>query len=329
MMNNKRDKDKKISIKINGEKTNFNEDLLVYDWKLGESEAAAGEEAEDNGFDWVLPDDEEAEPPKEYKKINYVSGNKKKRKSFKNPFQDSVNLLMSIIGAVVVGAVLGFGTLKVITTTDGPSAPAATLQDTTAEGNEGNTEGKQSVSAVELKDFSTSILQGGVFSTEESLNAMKDSLAGKGFSSASVEKDGQFFLLLGVSGDLESAKSLGAELKEQGVDVFAKDFVFGAKGINASKEEKSFLEKGNGLYNTLAEVSSGGMVGGTPDEKTIQTIQSGVKELEGIKVGQESIASMKESLVNAGNLAAGMKSTEDAQKVQEELLSYLQIYSGL
>jgi hypothetical protein len=326
MMNNKRDKDKKISIKINGEKTNFEEDLLVYDWKLGESEAAAGEEAEDNGFDWILPDNEEAQPPKEYKKINYVSGNKKKRKSFKNPFQDSVNLLMSIIGAVVVGAVLGFGTLKVITTTDGPAAPAATLQDTTAEG---NTEGKQSVSAVELQDFSTSILQGGVFSTEESLNAMKDSLAGKGLSSASVEKDGQFFLLLGVSGDLETAKSLGAELKERGVDVFAKDFVFGAKGINASKEEKSFLEKGNGLYNTLAQESSSGMVGGTPDEKTIQTIQSGVKELEGIKVGQESISSMKESLVNAGNLAAAMKSPEDAQKVQEELLSYLQLYSGL
>ncbi|MGF3103887.1 SPOR domain-containing protein [Rossellomorea sp. DUT-2] len=326
MMNNKRDKDKKISIKINGEKTNFDEDLLVYDWKSGESEAAAGEEAEDNGFDWILPDDEEAQPPKEYKKINYVSGNKKKRKSFKNPFQDSVNLLMSIIGAVVVGAVLGFGTLKVITTTDGPSAPAATLQDTTAEG---NTEGKQSVSAVELQDFSTSILQGGVFSTEESLNAMKDSLAGKGMKSASVEKDGQFFLLLGVSGDLETAKSLGAELKEQGVDVFAKEFVFGAKGINASKEEKSFLEKGNGLYNTLAQESSSGMVGGTPDEKTIQTIQSGVKELEGIKVGQESIASMKESLVNAGNLAVAMKSPEDAQKVQEELLSYLQLYSGL
>ncbi|WRP05435.1 SPOR domain-containing protein [Rossellomorea aquimaris] len=326
MMNNKRDKDKKISIKINGEKTKFEEDLLVYDWKLGKSEAAAGEEAEDNGFDWILPDNEEAQPPKEYKKINYVSGNKKKRKSFKNPFQDSVNLLMSIIGAVVVGAVLGFGTLKVITTTDGPSAPAATLQDTTAEG---YTEGKQSVSAVELQDFSTSILQGGVFSTEEALNAMKDSLAGKGLSSATVEKDGQFFLLLGVSGDLETAKSLGAELKERGVEVFAKDFVFGAKGINASKEEKSFLEKGNGLYNTLAQESSSGMVGGTPDETTIQTIQSGVKELEGIKVGQESIATMKESLVNAGNLAAAMKSPEDAQKVQEELLSYLQLYSGL
>jgi hypothetical protein len=326
VMDKRRGNDKKISIKINGEKTNFEEDLLVYDWKLGESEAAAGEEAEDNGFDWILPDDEEAQPPKEYKKINYVSGNKKKRKSFKNPFQDSVNLLMSIIGAVVVGAVLGFGTLKVITTTDGPSVPAATLQDSTAEG---NTEGKQAVSAVELQDFSMSILQGGVFSSEDSLNAMKDSLAGKGFASASVEKDGQFFLLLGVSGDLETAKTLGEELKGQGVEVYAKDFALGAKGINASSEEKTFLEKGNVLYNAIAEESSKGMVGGSPDETATQAIQSGVKELEGIKVGQESVASMKKSLVNAGNLAVAMKSPEDAQKVQEELLSYLQLYSGL
>ena len=324
-MNKREGNDKKISIKINGEKTKFDEDLLVYDWKLGESETAAGEEAKDNGFDWILPD-EEAEPPQEYKKINYVSGSKKKKKSFKNPFQDSVNLIMSLIGAIVVGAVLGFGTLKVITTTDGPAAPAATLQDNTAAG---NTDGQQAISAVELKDFSTSILQGGVFSTEESLNAMKDSLDGKGLASASVEKDGQFFLLLGVSGDLETAKSLGGELKDQGVDVYAKDFVLGSKGINASKEEKTFLEKGNALYSSIAQASSIGMVGGTPDDATLKTIQSGIKELESIKVGQESIASMKKSLVDAGNLAASIKSPEDAQKIQGELLSYLQLYGGL
>ncbi|WGG44390.1 hypothetical protein [Rossellomorea sp. DA94] len=325
MMGDRGKNDKKISIKINGEKTKFDEDLLVYDWKLGESETAAGEEAKDDGFDWVLPD-EEAEPPQEYKKIHYVSGSKKKKKSFINPFQDSVNLVMSLIGAIVVGAVLGFGTLKVITTTDGPATPAATLQENTSAGKTGD---QQAVSAVELKDFSTSILQGGVFSTEEAMKAMKDSLEAKGLPGASVEKDGQFFLLLGVSGDLETAKTLGGKLKDQGVDVYAKDFVIGSKGINASKEEKTFLEKGNALFSAIAQASSTGMTGGTADEATIKTIQSGVKELEGLKVGQDSIASMKKSLMGAGNLAAAMKSPEDAQKAQEGLLSYLQLYSGL
>jgi hypothetical protein len=326
MMDKRNDKDKTISIKINGEKTKFDEDLLVYDWKLGESEAAAGEEAKDDGFDWILPDEEEAKPPQEYKKINYVTGSNKKKKSFKNPFQNSVNLIMSLIGAIVVGAVLGFGTLKVITTTDGPAAPAATLQDSTTTGKTG---GQQSVSAVELKDFSISIVQGGVYSTKEQLNAMKDSLTEKGFSNASVEKDGQFFLFIGVSGDLETAKTLGASFKDKGVEVYAKDFVLGSKGINASKEEKTFLEKGNALYSAIAQVSSRGMVGGSPDDATIKTIQSGLKELEGIKVGQESISSMKTSLVEAGDMAAQMKNPEDAQKIQGELLSYLQFYSGL
>ncbi|WP_406686704.1 SPOR domain-containing protein [Rossellomorea vietnamensis] len=325
MMGDRGKNDKKISIKINGEKTKFDEDLLVYDWKLGESETAAGEEAKDDGFDWNLPD-EEAEPPQEYKKIHYVSGSKKKKKSFINPFQDSVNLVMSLIGAIVVGAVLGFGTLKVITTTDGPAKPAAMLQDNTSAG---KTDDQKAVSAVELKDFSTSILQGGVFSTEEAMKAMKDSLASKGLPAASVEKDGQFFLLLGVSGDLETAKTLGGKLKDQGVDVYAKDFVMGSKGINASKEEKTFLEKGNALFSAIAQASSSGMTGGTADDDTIKTIQSGVKELEGIKVGQDSITSMKKSLVEAGNLATAMKTPEDAQKVQGELLSYLQLYSGL
>ncbi|MGG4166870.1 hypothetical protein ABEW00_05205 [Rossellomorea vietnamensis] len=324
MMGDREKNDKKISIKINGEKTKFDEDLLVYDWKLGESETAAGEEAKDDGFDWILPD-EEAEPPQEYKKIHYVSGSKKKKKTFINPFQDSVNLIMSLIGAIVVGAVLGFGTLKVITTTDGPSKPAATLQDTTTV----KTDGEQAVSAVELKDFSTSIVQGGVYSTEEPLKAMKDGLKSKGLSSASVEKDGQFYLVLGVSGDLETAKALGGTLKDQGAEVYAKDFVIGSKGINASKEEKKFLEKGNALFSNIAQVSSSGMAGGAADEATIKTIQSGVKELEGIKVGQESIASMKQSLVEAGNLAAAMKTPEEAQKIQGELLSYLQLYGGL
>jgi hypothetical protein len=325
MMDKRKDSDKAISIKINGEKTKFDEDLLVYDWKLSESEAAAGEEAKDDGFDWILPD-EEAKPPQEYKKINYVKESKKKKKAFRNPFQDSVNLIMSLIGAIVVGVVLGFGTLKVITTTNGPAAPAATLQDNSTAG---KTDDQHSVSAVELEDFSTSIVQGGVYSTKEQLNAMKDSLEAKGFSNASVEKDGQFFLFLGVSGDLETAKTLGGKFKDQGVEVYAKDFALESKGINASKEEKTFLEKGNALYSAIAQVSSSGIIGGAPDDATMKTVQAGVKELEGIKVGQESIASMKKSLVDAGNLVAAMKTPEDAQKIQDELLSYLQLYSGL
>ncbi|MEG9296984.1 hypothetical protein V6B33_11005 [Mangrovibacillus sp. Mu-81] len=319
--------DKKISIKINGESTDFEEDYRVHDWKLGKKETAAGEEKlEDQGFDWILPD-EAPQPPKEYKKINYVSGKKvKKKKSFKNPFHHSVNLLMSIIGAVVVGAVLGFGTLKVITTTDGGAVPAASLQDKTEAG---VAEGSETASVVGLKEFSTSVLQGGVFSSQETLTAMQDTLTSKGITSASIEKDGQWFLLLGVSADLETAKLLGEDMKKGGVEVYAKDFQLGSKEVKATKEEKSFLEKASGLYAILAEESSSGVLNGKANESASETIESGLKEIEKFNVQQETIVEMKESVANAAKQTLAMKTSEDAAKVQGELLGYLESYSKL
>jgi stage II sporulation protein B len=319
--------DKKISIKINGESTEFEEDYRVHDWKLGKEETAAGEEKlEEQGFDWILPD-ETHQPPKEYKKINYVNDKKvKKKKSFKNPFHDSVNLIMSIIGAVVVGAVLGFGTLKVITTTDGGAVPAATLKDNSEAGATG---GSEAESAVKLKEFSTSVLQGGVFSSQESMAAMQDTLTSKGIASASVEKDGQWFLLLGVSADVETAKLLGEDMKGDGVEVYAKDFQLGAREIKATTDEKSFLEKANGLYAILAEESSNGVLNGKMNESAAGTIESGLAEIESIKVQQESIVRMKESIENAAKETLAMKTSEDGEKVQGELLGYLELYSSL
>jgi stage II sporulation protein B len=326
-MVDKSKENKKISIKINGESTEFEEEIRVHDWKLGKAETAAGEEKlEDQGFEWILSD-ETTQPPKEYKKINYVSGKKKKkRQSFKNPFHDSVNLLMSIIGAVVVGAVLGFGTLKVITNTDGGAVPAATLQDDTAADVTG---GSTAAATVQLKEFSTSVLQGGVFSSQESMTAMQDTLTSKGITSASIEKDGQWFLMLGVSADVETAKVLGEEMKGNGVEVYAKDFQLNAKEIKASNEEKSFLEKANGLFAILAEESSNGVVNGKTNESAAGSIESSLKEIEGIKVGQEPIVKMQESIVNAARQTLSVKTSEDAAKVQGELLGYLELYSSL
>ncbi|MCA1056318.1 hypothetical protein LCM10_15060 [Rossellomorea aquimaris] len=326
-MVDKPDRNKQISIKINGENTKFEEDLHVHDWKLGKEESAAGEEKlEDTGFDWNLPDDASV-PPKEYKKINYVNGKKKKKpKSFNHPFNESMNLIMSIIGAVVVGAVLGFGTLKVITNTDGEAAPAAVLQDGTAAGDTG---GNETRAPVQLKEISTPVLQGGVFSTKESLAAMRDSLSAKGINSASIEKDGQWFLLLGVSADVETAKLLGEKLKENGTDVYAKDFQLSAKEIKASEGEKAFLEKAGGLFAILAEESSTGVVNGKVNESAAATIQSGLKEIQGLKVGQEPIVKMKEAIEHASSQTLAIKTSEEAAEIQGELLTYLEIYSSL
>ncbi|WP_064092507.1 hypothetical protein [Rossellomorea aquimaris] len=319
-------KEKNISLKINGKKTDFEEDLLVYDWRLGKSETAASDEKmEEDGFNWMLPD-QEPQPPKEYKKINYVTGSKKNRKKFRNPFHNSVNLLMSIIGAIVVGAVLGFGTLKVINTTDNPSVPAAALKDNTVEEAPG---GNTEMSSVKVGEFHAPVIQGGVYSKEETLIAMQDSISVKGVNGASIEKDGQWFLLLGVSGDVATAKLVGEGMTKQGVEVYAKDFVIGEKEINASLEEKSFLEMGNTLFGILAQESSNGLLMGKTNQSVMDSISSTLKELESTKVEQEILVKMKETLVNAGNLTMKIKSPEDARKAQNELLRYIELYGSL
>ena len=319
-------KEKNISLKINGKKTDYEEDLLVYDWKMGKSETAASDEKiEEDGFNWMLPD-EETQPPKEYKKINYVTGNKKNRKKFKNPFHDSVNLLMSFIGAIVVGAVLGFGTLKVINTTENPSVPAAALKDNTVEE---TPSGKAEMTSVKLEEFHAPVIQGGVYSKEETLIAMKDRFSVKGVNGASIEKDGQWFLLLGVSGDVATAKLVGEGMTKQGVEVYAKDFVIGEKEINASPEEKSFLEKGNTLFGILAQESSNGLLMGKTNQSVVDSISSALKELESAKVEQKTLVKMKETLVDAGELTMKIKSSEDARKAQDELLLYFELYGSL
>ncbi|KQU59432.1 hypothetical protein ASG66_06810 [Bacillus sp. Leaf406] len=318
-------KKSKVSIKINGEKKTFDEDLPVHDWKGAEEEIASAEEkVDDKDFEWVLPEGD-FQPPKEYKKINYVSGKNKKRKSFRNPFQDSINLLMSLVGAIVVGAVLGFGTLKVITATESDAAPAALQEKPVAQ--EETTASK--VAAVEVDGLKTSILQGGVFSKEEALVSMKETLATKGIPGAQIEKDGQWILILGVSNDLTSARALGEEVKKLGVDVYAKDFELSAKGINATKGEQSFLEKGGSLFQELTKASSAAVVSGKMEAGSVKAIETAAKEVEGIKVEQEGFVSMKKSLQEASAKAAAISSAEDAREVQGELLKYVEQYGGL
>jgi hypothetical protein len=317
-------KNTKISIKINGEKTDKQDDLLVHNWKLGEKETAAAEEKlDEDSFEWVLPE-EQVSTPKEYKKINYVQDKKSKNRKIKNPFKGSSSIIMSLIGAIVVGVVLGFGTLKVITNTDGPSTPAASLQDESA-----STKGKDvKTAAVELKGLSIPVIQGGVFSTEESLEATRKSVEGKGIPTAKVEKDGQFYLVVAASGELETANLVSDQYKDK-IDVYAKEFVLGGKTVQVTEGEKEFLEKGNEVYSLLAQESSNGLVMGTTNEAVMNTIKEKLKAIEGMKVEQKSIQEMKNNLINAGNALIGLKSSDDALEAQKQVLSYLEIYGSL
>ncbi|WP_421380189.1 hypothetical protein ACOJQI_17285 [Bacillus salacetis] len=323
-------KNGRITIKINGDKKNYNEELLVHNWNLGEEESAAAEEsAEEDSFDWVLPDEEPA--PKEFKKINYVQ-NKKGKKHFggRQITPAIARVIYTLVGAVAVSLIFGFIILNVIT--DGEqSIPAVQLQ----EAGDTNTDKADTPSAsggtIALEGMNASVLQGGVFSTADSANAMKATLETKGIPTMMIEMEGSQYLFVGTAGDLEGAKAMGKKLSAENVEVYAKDIVIPEKKYEGTKADADFIKKSKAVYAAVAYESSNAYVNGTINDEKMNEISTLLKDLSALKVS-EKMTGLKENLEAASrNLQEYQKSSELTKLVaaQQSLLSYLESYHKL
>jgi stage II sporulation protein B len=319
-------KDGRITIKINGDKKNYNEELPVHNWKLGEEESAA---AEEDSFDWVLPDEDPA--PKEFKKINYVQ-NKKGKKQFggRQITPGIARIIYTLVGAVAVSLIFGFIILNVITEGE-QSIPAVQLQE--AGDTNTNDADKPSASggAVTLESFNASVLQGGVYTTEESANAMKVSLEAKGIPTVIIEMEGSRFLFIGTAGDLEGAKAMGKKLSAQNVEVYAKDIVLPEKNFEGTKADADFIKKSKAVFAAIAAESSNAYTNGTIGEEKMAEISALLKDLSALKVS-EKITGLKENLETASSNLQGYKASSELTKLvaaQQSLLSYLEAYHKL
>ncbi|MGD6968968.1 hypothetical protein ACQCVP_21345 [Rossellomorea vietnamensis] len=331
-MDKREKKNAGITIKINGDKKDFQEDLPVHNWNLGEQESAAAEErAEDDSFEWVLPDEDPV--PKEFKKINYVQKNKKKGKrtfSGGGITPGIARIIYTLVGAVAISLIFGFIILNVITEGE-QSAPAIKLQEPGSENAGEAAAPSAGGGSISMKSLNTSVLQGGVFSTADSANAMKASLEAKGLPVMLIEMEGNQYLFLGTSGDLESAKSMGKKLTEQNVEVYAKEIVLPEKKIEGSKADADFLEKSATLYTALAAESTSAYTTGSVNDEKLAEINTLLKDITAIKTG-ESIKGLKERLEAAALNLQEYKSSSELTKLvasQQSLLSYLEAYHNL
>ncbi|MCP3741237.1 SPOR domain-containing protein [Rossellomorea sp. BNER] len=320
----------KITVKINGEKTKYQEDLLVHDWQLGTDElAAAKDRAEDDSFDWVLPD-EETKSPKEYKKINYVQEKgKKKKKSFKGGARDYTIFLYPLIGAVAIGITLGFIILNVITEGE-QSTPAIALQEEVS--SKGEESGETSGSSKKIQAFSLPVLQAGVFATEESANEMQSSIESKGVPAAMISSNEQYYLFVGIGENLDTVKSFGKKLKEKNIEVYAKEFTLPEKQIKVTANEADFINKGMNIFTTLAQESITAGLENKVNESVVTSIEKQQSELDGLKIKNKTLVSMKEDLTSAFKSIKEYSSTADdahLQKARESLLSFVEKYNKL
>lgn len=349
-----------ITIKINGENKAYQEELQkgrTEDSKAGKpkivelypkqpdkgaiKETAAAQEAEDESFDWIIPESSEYDSDeikvlsnKERMVLPNKSGGKK-TVSFSNYKKKNgrpiTSILITAFFAILIGTTIGVFMLKLVMTES--NEKAATDPEVTVETEGTETSTAKTTSAV-IKQETTFVIQGGVFASKEGADETVNQLETLGVPSQSIKMDDKYYLFLGVADSIEAAKSLGVHYKENGVaDVFAKPLLVGEKNVSGlTEKEKSFLEAVPTIYQTLSMVTSRALITNqipADGESVLASIQKQLK-VSGIK--NEKVKSMKTELAGAEEQVKEFESSKDAKsisKAQQHLLKFLATYISI
>ncbi|WP_433743431.1 SPOR domain-containing protein [Falsibacillus pallidus] len=326
-----------IRIKINGEEKEFEENLVVHDWKETKKETAAASEAleEDESFEWVLPEPEqEQEELKEFKQISYVPAiSKKSWVQPKGPNRKNglSNLVFSIATAIIIGLVLGYVMLHLFTSKAEPVNSLGREENQGAgAGVDAKSDGK--TTALTLNSFDVPVIQAGIFTSEEAAKTTAAEIEAKGFP-ASVAKQGeQYFLYSGTAGTVEEAKVQAQKMKDQQIDVFAKTFSAGEiKVEGVSGQEASFLNEAAPVFLLLSE-TSGSLLAGN-DAQLDAGVTDKMKSIEQMgDFTNKQINSLKKNLIHGYSAIENFKKNGNAKELrdaQQALLDFLSTYLSL
>ncbi|WP_158598206.1 SPOR domain-containing protein [Falsibacillus albus] len=331
------DKSKKdkatITIKINGEEKQFQEELVVHDWKEAKTESAASAEAleEDESFDWVLPDEgpQNGEEIKEFKQISYVPAVTKK--TWINPRQKqsgSPAMLVSILLAVLTGLLLGYVMLHLFTSKDTPASSAGIGEQTSQPDSQPKDATGQTMV---LKAFSVPIIQAGVFENGDSAESISSEVHSKGFPAAVIQQDGKYYLLAGVAGSVEDAKQAGNDFKNNQIDVYAKSIEIPSKTVDGvSESEKAFLNDSGQLFLSLSQVAGNASLGNTLDSDSLDKLEEKYPVLKnGVDKANKKIAVMGSQLKQSFDELKKFSASKDQKSLfqaQQSLLDFLKGY---
>jgi stage II sporulation protein B len=347
--------EKTITIKINGKDRPFQEkkeEMKEKSWDprqldrqkkqeptefFASIQTAAGKEADDS-FDWILPEETEdteikeykiAAPPKSPAKNGLSTLAKKFRGRNKQGFLTSI--FLAVFFAVLLGTSFGFIMLKLVFTDQAAETVAPPINETPPAENQ-----QTPAAAADLETITTYVVQGGVFSNSEAAQQIQEANSQKGVYSQSIKMGDQTFLFLGVSGSLDEAKELGAALKSEGIDVFAKEVALEGKaieGVNA--EEKKLAELVPALYQSLSEGAGSASLGSSITPETAEKIEGHIKivnELKDDQIQNKSLLAIREELLKASKQVETYRQSGDAAsagKIQEHLLGFLAAYQSL
>lgn len=327
-------------------------DVSLNDIESGarEQSAVAQEAEDDDSFEWILPEKDGVEPLEEFKIID--SRKKPTEKSSKTPEKipkvsnGSIgkwrnkgifpSVLITIFLAVVIGTTFGVVLLKMVIseTAIETGGEVVGLEETpTAQ------EEKENVpngTATEIPAITGFVIQGGAFSTKEAAQTEEANMAQKGTAAKVMEVQGKFYIFIGVSDTLANAKAIGAQLKNSGIENFAKEVAFGGKeNIALSASETTLLQQASTLFKQLSAAGTSVALQKAVSPELVQSITKQTEEwnkIDAKTIENKQIQQMKVELDGAieGVKKIGGNSNATANDgIQQHLLNFLALYHTL
>ncbi|KMY54905.1 hypothetical protein AC623_13970 [Bacillus sp. FJAT-27231] len=291
--------------------------VVTQEWKKGETESAAAIEPKKNEdeFQWLLPEETER---KEDVLTQYVPVQKAAAK------RATGRIFIVVISAVLVGVLLGYSLVKIVTQQKEGAAPPAILKEEKAKQER---EVAAPVAPAAPKTEKTALLplemavvQGGVFSTKEAADSVKQQVKDLGLPAESVRQNGQYFVLLAAASTVETAKAVGGLYQTAGADTYAKQVsISPAQGLSEEAGEMAVL------FSIAAEESGKTAAGLSADKSKLEEAE---KKLETVKVPSSDEASAKlKQLLTEALTEAKSDQPQAAKAAQEKLLAFLAVYS--
>jgi stage II sporulation protein B len=353
----------RISITFNGKRTSTHEskeEEVDQQHKVNEYDQIRTEEVEwqeDKGdFPWVLPEDKNADIPKiidiekRRKHIKKRTGpfrkspssfSNKKKASSKSKFKWKFTLpnkWLAIVAAIVIGSGFGMLLLSLFTSFSlTPSQQSIAIPENeqpviAGEQEETNSENKVNAN---LQETSVYVVQAGVFSQAESAQPMIDKLETDGFPSAAIKNDDSVYLFIGIGADQEVVKQIGSIYKDDGFEVYVKEYTIGGGEFLANDEKTvAFVESGQSLYEEMLAVTSSSLAGEPAHEESSTKLNDLFQQWQTNTPNEASAAVEKiESEMSAAYeaLTTFQQSQAEAQlwKAQQSLLNLIEAYNML
>lgn len=151
--------------------------------------------------------------------------------------------LIALSSSLLIGITFGLIFLSMVKQEE--PAMANTLHMTTTDDEENTTD----VNTYAIESFYFYVVQAGVFSEEENAQALVDELHALSYPAYIWERENQYFVLAGIEQTEERAGTLTDKMKEDGIDVFVKQWDMEVKASQFSEEDIVFLQNFLDLWN--------------------------------------------------------------------------------